>query len=289
MAEHLRGGGKLPPIQVSRQNYLHDGRHRLAAHHMAGHTEIDAQHDSPEWEAEHSTRKGFEETELTITKAVEDGLESSLLALYRQLPSRAMAEVAVQGCGTCDDYVTHLVRERQQSATVAMLKLQTILDKAFELNQKDALQKGGTMPDKDKELPKETDGDEKVRKALEERIVALEKQVAELSGVKKESAGFSAASIGDGQPPLAGGETHAPDGVDMTTMSTTKESFAKDEAEAIVKLIKSGHTIQGYQKGTPEMPPKTPSSPAGVQKELFEGLSKSQDPNVKNVLGWAQK
>ncbi len=221
--------------------------------------------------------------ELTITKAVEKGLEDSLLALYRQLPERAMAEVALQGCGTCDDYVTHKVRERHQSASMAVLSLQNVLDKAHELYQKDALQKGGTMPDEKKELPKETDGEDKVRKALEERIVALEKQVAALSGVNKESAGFAEAKIGIGEGPLAGVQTQAPPSIDMTNMATTK-----DLDEAIVKVVKAGLKVEGYQKGVAQnVPPKAPTAPAGVDKEVFQKMAES-DPNVKSVLAWAQ-
>lgn len=222
-------------------------------------------------------------------EAVESELESRITALYRQLPERAMAEVAVQGCGTCDDYVSSRVRNRNESVAKAMMYLDRLLEGAWELSQKDAQQKGGTMPDEKKELPKETDGEEKVRKALEERIVALEKQVAALSGVQKESAGFAEAKIGIGEGPLAGVPTQAPPTIDMTNMATTKsESFAKDEQEAIVKLVKAGYKVEGFQKGTAQnVPPKQPGAPAGVEKEVMQKMAEA-DPNVKAVLAWAQ-
>jgi hypothetical protein len=226
-----------------------------------------------------------EEKELAINQS-ESTLKGRLTEMYRRVPDKAQAEVAVLGCGTCDDYVTLLIRERGLSATQAVVKLQGVLDGAYDLYQK-----AHEEPEK---LPKETDGDkpmdEKKEKELLDKMAALEKAVADLK-VQKESAGFKGDGVGQGQPPLQGVPTSAPEGIDMVNMSSTKsEVFAKDEKEAVVKLIKSGYQVVGYQKAAPDnVPPKAPGSPAGVEKNIVQKMRDSMTPEQRQVLGWAER
>ena len=226
-----------------------------------------------------------------INKETSDEYEVHIKSLYSHLPSRAVAEDAVQGCGTCDDYVAHLIRNEGMNTTQAFLKLQTALDGAFELSQK-------TVNSEEKKLPKETDGDpmaekdekEKAQKSLEDRLAVMEKTIADLQSAKKEGGGFAAPQIGGGAGPLVGIAGSTPENVDQTVMSTTKDVFAKSEEDAVVKLVKMGYEVKGFQKGVAQsVPPKGVSSPSGIDKDVVQKMQREMSAQERNIRGWAGK
>ena len=120
-------------------------------------------------------------------------------------------------------------------------------------------------------------------------MAALEKQIADLVSAKKEGGGFAPAAIGSGPGPLAGVQGSTPENIDATLQSTTKDVFAKDEAEALVKLVKAGYKVEGFQKGAPEVPPKQGSSPSGIEGPVVQKMKEELPLVRKAVEAWASQ
>ncbi len=215
-------------------------------------------------------------------KAYESELEDRLIAIHKSIDKPVDAWTAVTGCGTCDDYVSLQVR-KGSSTTQAILRLQSVIDKAQKKAPKEAPEEDDDDDKEGKKMPKEektvVPPEEGMKKALDEMRETIVKELQayfqeKIDAVKKEF-GFET-KIGAGTLPAHEGVQAVPENLmHGSSMSTTKSV-----EDMIKEITAAGYIVQKVKAVQPDLgAPTGKNTPSGVavQKNL------EQHPDVQRL------